>query len=404
MALRVLAFVAPLALGACKGVLFIPLPTELQSGVGEDCTNTVDDDTDGAPDCADDECWTHPACLAGLEVCGDSADNDGDGDTDCADCDCLASCPEICGNSVNDNCDALTDCDDPNCRAVDPSCGGELCADGSDNDGDTFIDCADPDCATLPACVAYVSLCPVNSPSRPCQCEDGIDNDSDGLADADDPQCFGPQDDLEDSYATGIPGDNNGQNAPTECPFDGNSGIGNDAACCGLLPNGCDRVACCEWDVNGNLSGEHVGQYGNCAPAPPCGTDGTYPQHGCTCTVSTDCVDADLFCLGDDDSGQGFCSLCQPCVPDAACYNPCSCGETCFAGFNQPAADCTSGGGCPVGVTECIDDTQCSAANNERCSAGCCYQVCPPGVQPCQVTSECPSGHFCITGCCIAEG
>ncbi|MBI3178076.1 MAG: hypothetical protein HYZ27_00345 [Deltaproteobacteria bacterium] len=403
MASRQLTVLALALLLGCQGVLYLVQPPDpLPPGVGEDCTTPADDDNDGAPNCADDECWNHPICLGNLEVCGDSLDNDGDGDADCMDCDCLASCPEICGNSLNDNCDALTDCEDPNCRAVDPACGGELCTDGNDNDGDTLIDCADPDCAALPACVSYVNLCPVNSPSRPCQCEDGIDNDNDGLTDAEDPQCFGPQDDLEDSYATGIPGDNNGQNAPTECPFDGNSGIGNDAACCGLLPNGCDKVACCEWDVNGNGTGEHVGQYGDCGPAPQCGDDASYPEHGCACSGDGDC--GSYFCVRDNDTGAGFCSTCVPCAPDPACYNPCTCGETCFAGFSQPASECTSGGGCPAGVTQCTDDTQCDTTNNERCSSGCCYQVCDIGVQPCQFTSECPSGHFCITGCCTPEG
>src|SRR5688500_8302959 len=40
------------------------------------------------------------------------------------------------------------------------------------------------------------------------QCSDCVDNDMDGKIDGFDPECSGPADDREDSFSTGIPGDN----------------------------------------------------------------------------------------------------------------------------------------------------------------------------------------------------
>ncbi|MEZ4398611.1 MAG: M4 family metallopeptidase [Kofleriaceae bacterium] len=63
-------------------------------------------------------------------VCDDGVDNDGDGAIDCADSDC-AGAPA---------------CQGPTTETV--------CDDGVDNDGDGAIDCADSDCAGAPACQA----------------------------------------------------------------------------------------------------------------------------------------------------------------------------------------------------------------------------------------------------------
>jgi hypothetical protein len=57
----------------------------------EVCSDTLDNDADGAIDCADPGCDAEAACV---EVCDDSVDNDGDGQVDCADgaCDADALC------------------------------------------------------------------------------------------------------------------------------------------------------------------------------------------------------------------------------------------------------------------------------------------------------------------------
>lgn len=62
--------------------------------------------------------------LLGAEICDDGIDNDADGAIDCADIDC----------------------------GGDPVCGTEICDDGIDNDGDAAVDCADLDCIGTPAC------------------------------------------------------------------------------------------------------------------------------------------------------------------------------------------------------------------------------------------------------------
>ncbi len=384
--------------------------------VHEACTNGVDDDGDGAQDCADTDCHDAPECAAAAEVCTDGIDNDHDGEADCADTECVgaSNCTEVCGNAVDDDHNGLTDCEDPQCLGYDPSC-GEVCGDGVDNDGDAAVDCLDYDCFHVsPPCGGLVdgTICAYDGSPGPCQCADGLDNDGDGTIDAADIQCFGPFDDMEDSYATGIPGDNNGANGSRECPFDGNSGPGNDkAVCCNpadptqnVVPNGCDNQGCCEIDANGNLTGEHVYVSGNCALSTSCDQA---TRTGCPCTTVADCPSIPRpggavaqFCVMDDDTGAGYCSTCEPCVPSAECSNPCDCGETCFGGFTQPVSQC---GTCPVGVTACPTGTGCNTDINQQCVDGCCYETCPVGVTPCSVSSDCPTNgfYYCITGCCI---
>src|SRR5689334_4840234 len=61
--------------------------------------------------------------------------------------------PEVCNNTVDDDGDGATDCADSDC-AADPSCNPEMmCNDTVDNDGDGATDCADSDCATAPNCL-----------------------------------------------------------------------------------------------------------------------------------------------------------------------------------------------------------------------------------------------------------
>ncbi len=182
----------------------------------EDCTNGVDDDGDGAADCADPDCASDVACACGngvidngeacdgadlgglgcgdlgfdggtlactgacgydtsacttIEVCNDGVDNDGDGAVDCHDSDCAtdASCP-ACGNGVIDpseDCDGAeiggVSCTDigydggvlgctPGCEFDESVCADEVCDDGIDNDLDGFVDCQDSDCAARASC------------------------------------------------------------------------------------------------------------------------------------------------------------------------------------------------------------------------------------------------------------
>ncbi|MEO1172284.1 MAG: hypothetical protein AAFX94_09555, partial [Myxococcota bacterium] len=87
-------------------------------GVQEaDCADGMDNDCDGAIDCADTDCLGQScgalgrACSAETctcpggtteTACGDGQDNDCDGAVDCADSDCPCDA-EVCTNGVDDN-------------------------------------------------------------------------------------------------------------------------------------------------------------------------------------------------------------------------------------------------------------------------------------------------------------
>jgi cysteine-rich repeat protein len=159
----------------------------------EYCDNRVDDDADGATDCADTSCTGSPACGSQPEICDDAFDNDLDGLVDCSDADCT---------------DAL------NCIPF-----PEVCTDGRDNDLDTLIDCLDPDCAAQTVCIA-----------SPEVCNDGLDNDLDGNIDCDDTQCTS-------SYCT--PTGNGSCSTPTDIgsfgTFTGTTSFSNREGSCGGL-------------------------------------------------------------------------------------------------------------------------------------------------------------------------
>jgi hypothetical protein len=234
------------------------------------------------------------------------------------------------------------------------------------------------------------------------ECGDLQDNDGDGLIDSQDPDCLGPCDNTEDSYFGGIPGQNE---APCrqDCYFDQDSGPGNDGcywnhkcdpneespsyypepslgtqcaydpdantpgtgescesleqtqsqACldfCGpLTPNGCDCFGCCELPAG---SGEFVWLGSQ-------GLDGDS-----VCTIAS---------IDDPD-------LCHPCLPVSACLNGCEPCELCLGKTELPP-ECGEGGGG-------------GAPPGEQCPEE--YQTCGlPGQDPC------PSGSYCITGCCV---
>ncbi len=187
------------------------------SGETENCANTIDDDGDGATDCEDADCDSHPSCAGGENCstaddedgdgfgqcddsscfgnatycatetasggsCSDGNDSDGDGATDCedADCDSHPSCAggENCGNDADDDGDGATDCEDADCAETERCAGVEVsCNDSSDNDGDGATDCEDADCAGYPSC------------APPEDCGNGADDDGDGATDCEDADC-----------------------------------------------------------------------------------------------------------------------------------------------------------------------------------------------------------------------
>ena len=134
----------------------------------------MDDDNNGATDCADAACRGTPACLP--ENCGNGVDDNGDGLADCSDRACFADAqcqPEDCLDLIDNNGDGRVDCDDPQC-ALTAFCSGEICDDGVDNDNDRSPDCFDSDCALSPLCIRPMTSEEVQSMfDQSCGCHSG---------------------------------------------------------------------------------------------------------------------------------------------------------------------------------------------------------------------------------------
>jgi hypothetical protein len=241
-----------------------------------------------------------------------------------------------------------------------PACGGDDDSDGSDGSaaGDGGTGGGDAGCVS----------CPVDAP----QCSNGEDDDGDQLIDGGDPQCTGPADDREDSFATGIPGDNIDP-VLQDCFFDGNSGEGED---------GCQRPTCCLTD----------GEADTCPPPGPASD----------CSVSDQCIDycAQLTPVGCDCFG--CCTVCS----DGSCYDI----ATGLAGDGCSPDNLDDEEACP----RCIKSTDCTGGD---CDAGHCVlcpgqtaddlsdvcddPLCPAGDTPCQDSTDCAADEYCANGCCI---
>jgi hypothetical protein len=116
----------------------------------EYCGNGVDDDNNGAVDCADGACFDYPRCA----VCGNG----------------VATGNESCDPPDGVTCDA-------NCQVIYPP--ESSCNDLADDDFDGLYDCQDPDCQALGACTPGAT--PVGGACAAA---------TDCSADAGDPFCF----------------------------------------------------------------------------------------------------------------------------------------------------------------------------------------------------------------------
>ena len=118
-----------------------------EDSAAEDSDETPQDlDEDGYAadtDCDDGDRDVHPGADEG---CADGLDNDCDGAMDCADTACAmkAACDEVCTDGLDNDQDALIDCEDGDCATF-AAC-AEDCSDGVDGDGDSLVDCLDDDC------------------------------------------------------------------------------------------------------------------------------------------------------------------------------------------------------------------------------------------------------------------
>ncbi|MCY1054360.1 hypothetical protein [Nannocystis sp. SCPEA4] len=213
-----------------------------------------------------------------------------------------------------------------------------------------------------PGCV------PLECEGEVLACGDCMDNDGDGKVDIADPECVTPCDNLEDTFATGLPGDNVDP-CNQDCFFDGNSGAGNDK---------------CEWNLKcdmANPGGEECPydpDYKNCPEmqSEQCLSSCQVPN-GCDCfgccTVEVDGMTYDIF-LGDADCSLADIDSCEQCTKNDDCDEEChpeEC-EICF-GETEPPPGC--------------EDPTCA------------------GGQSCTIdmegNSDCPEGYYCQTGCCF---
>lgn len=228
-------------------------------------------------------------------------------------------------------------------------------------------------------------------------CGNGVDDDRDGLIDADDPECTGPCDDSEDTFGSLAFG--SAVACGLDCFWDNDHASGNDecywSARCDtheVSPDYApmhDLGSTCAYDPNTNIPGtggtcselmisQSQACLDFCGPLTPHGCD----AFGC-CELPAG--SGAFVWLGSTEADAFSCDLahasdptrCQPCQPTPVTLNPCGHCELCVGKTTLPA-DCFDGG---------------AASPDARC---------PDGHQPCGLSGEaaCPSGAYCVSGCC----
>lgn len=241
---------------------------------------------------------------------------------------------------------------------------------------------------------------------RTLQCGDCKDNDSDGLIDAQDPECLGPCDNTEGPALISDVGGVTGSTCHVDCYFDYGNGMGNDTCwwdhqCDPLEP---EKALGCLYKpqlVGGNFCPQPqdpaCAQY--CLPLTPNGCD----CFGC-CTFPE--LNGGYVWIGakDPKTKEGICTLatitdptkCPPCTPIPGCENPCGKCELCMGKTTLPP-ECYSS--TPDGGTTTTD-----GGGTTTVDAGVPPELqCPGGEQPCGLPGQapCPTGYYCISGCCI---
>ena len=259
------------------------------------------------------------------------------------------------------------------------ACGDEAVNLGNDggNNGDGGNNSGDGGVVVLPNCTPGST-----------QCSDCKDNDGDGLADGFDPECTGAADNREDSFATGLSGDNIDV-GKQDCFFDGDSGEGNDGCsihpCCLLgAPTQADcpaelkpqqyDPADCTLDPNNSKDAMCIETCG--AATPPgcdcfgcctiCNTDGVCRDIAIHPAISPNC-DVDVLTNPD---------LCKPCMKIEECSSECNINNCILCPGQTPddlPASCQGNNVCPGGITSCDSSADC--ASNEFCNNGCCLLI-----------------------------
>ncbi|HVY25198.1 MAG TPA: hypothetical protein VHB79_01550 [Polyangiaceae bacterium] len=216
-------------------------------------------------------------------------------------------------------------------------------------------------------------------------CSDGKDNDGDGLTDGFDPECTGADDNDENSYATGIPGDNRDPKWQ-DCFFDGNSGAGDDGC---RYNTGCLTGDLPPTDKDCKLTAACIKF---CAPLTPNGCD----CFGC-CTVQDGDASVDIMlsatCSLDNVDDE---KACPRCTKTDTCGNTCGRCELCPGKTEADLpADCggsTGTGGAP------------STGEGGAATGGGPTYTCDSGEQVCGTNLPgCPLDYYCSLGCCIPK-
>ena len=324
-------------------------------GVGENCTNGVDDNCDGLIDyqdtaqcpagCVDEDGDGYLATSCGgrdcndndvainpgaVENCSDTFDNNCDGVIDGQD---VAACPPGCVDGDGDGYPPLScggsDCDDASpathpgtpeiaCDSIDNDC-NVLTQDAPDADRDGYASAA---CASGADCDDGN---PLINPAAGERCNDGIDNNCDGLVDGADPLCPGscpnPDADHDGYMSVACGGSDCDDTNPNRHPGAGencNDGIDND--CNGLI-DGADLGSCPPGCVDFDRDGY---------PSATCGgtdcNDSRFDVHPGAGESCNDGVDNDCNGLVD---GADIASCPAGCVDaDGDGYESAACGGT----------------------------------------------------------------------------
>lgn len=219
-------------------------------------------------------------------------------------------------------------------------------------------------------------------------CGNCEDDDGDGLVDSQDPECLGPCDDVESSFFGGV---TRGSGCRLDCYFDRNSGGGNDRC---SWNHSCDPLslapdfppsgdAACRYEPTTTLGDQTCDEAREnmsatcreaCVPLTPNGCD----CFGC-CQLPA--RTGRFVWLGSQEAGMGTCdatraddpSACRPCTPVPSCFNECEACEVCVGGAAER-------------------DPSCPGSE----------PACEGTLGPCSANASCPSGAYCITGCCVA--
>ena len=224
---------------------------------------------------------------------------------------------------------------------------------------------------TMEATTGPVGPCkPLACDGKTFACGDCMDNDGDGKIDLNDPECISPCDDREDTFATGLPGDNMDA-CKQDCFFDGNSGQGDDG---------------CIWDLRcdpenpgANVGCEYTGG-NNCNNQPP--------------NQDEDCI---MFCEQYVPPGCDCFGCCEVETPDGPVHIFLNSGPDCSLANLDACQSCT------YQIDDC--GTPCEPEMCELCFGqdelpeGCDDNMCEIG-DPCDSEADCPTDFYCLLGCC----